>query len=128
MARILERNRKKIVQVQLVTDNHIRGGERLSAEVQNSVEAALQRFQPQVTRVEVHLADENSHKGGGGDKRCSIEVRLAGLSPMGASNTAGSLEQAVDGALEKVVAQLDHKLGRLSERKGRPSMGDEAAD
>jgi hypothetical protein len=34
----------------------------------------------------------------------------------------------MDGALEKLVALLDHKLGRLHEKKVRPTMGDETAD
>jgi ribosome-associated translation inhibitor RaiA len=118
----------KIVQVHLVTDNHIHGGEHLNAEITSSVEAALDRFSPQLTRVEVHLADENGQKSGEGDKRCTIEARLAGLPPLVAHNNAETLGQAVDGALEKLVAQLDHKLGRLGERKGRASMGDEIAD
>lgn len=116
------------MQVHLVTDNHIHGGEHLSAEIQSSVEASLDRFSSQLTRVDVHLADVNGHKGGEGDKRCTIEARLAGLPPLAASNNAATLGQAVDGALEKMVAQLDHKLGRLGERKGRASMGDEIGD
>lgn len=116
------------MQFHLVTDNHIHGGEHLNSEVQSSVEAALERYAPQLTRVDVHLADDNGQKGGQGDKRCTIEARLSGLSPIAASNHADDLIQAVDGALDKLVAQLEHKLGKLGERKGRASMGDETAD
>ncbi len=114
--------------VQLTTDNNIRGRENLSQEVEASVTAVLDRFMPQLQRVEVHLADENSHKAGHGDKRCTIEARLAGLPPIAASNNADNLEQALDGALTKLEAQLEHKLGRLGERKGRTSMSGDSED
>ena len=114
--------------VHVVTDNHIHGGAELTREIETSVSTALHRFEPQLTRVEVHLADENSHKSGDNDKRCTIEARLSGLPSMAASNSGGNIDQAVEGALEKLIAQLEHKLGRLSDRKGRTSMGDEVAD
>src|SRR5688572_19117728 len=60
------------------TDNHIEGREQLASEVTKEVEAALGRFAPQLTRVEVYLADENSHKTSDNDKRCTIEARLSG--------------------------------------------------
>jgi ribosome-associated translation inhibitor RaiA len=113
--------------VQVVGDNHIKGRERLAAEIESSIEASLARFSPQITRAEVHLADENGHKGGDADKRCTIEARVAGLAPIAATGTGANLDQAINGALEKLVHQLDHKLGKLNERKGRASMGEEVA-
>ena len=116
------------MQVHLTTDNHIHSREDLASKVESNVEAALRRFAAQITRVEVHLSDENAHKSGGQDKKCMVEARVAGLQAIAASSTAASLEQAIDSALEKLAAQLEHKLGRLSERKGRTPMGDEQAD
>jgi len=114
--------------VKVMTDNHIQGRERLVGEVESAVTTSLKRFAPQVTSVEVHLADENSHKEGQRDKRCSIEARLAGLPPLAATDNGANLDQAVAGALEKLVAQLDHKLGRLGDRKGRTSFSGEVAE
>jgi len=110
------------------TDNHIQGREQLVSEVELTVTASLKRFAPQVISVEVHLADENSHKEGQRDKRCSIEARLAGLPPFAATDNGDNLDQALDGALDKLVALLDHKLGRLGDRKGRTSYSGEVAD
>jgi ribosome-associated translation inhibitor RaiA len=110
------------------TDNHISGREELVGEVESAVTTSLKRFAPQITSVEVHLADENSHKEGQRDKRCSIEARLAGLPPFAASDNGDNLDQALDGALDKLVAHLDHKLGRLGDRKGRGSYSGETAD
>jgi ribosomal subunit interface protein len=114
--------------VHITTDNHIHAGENLSRDVETTVTESLRRFLPQLQRVEVHLADENSHKSADNDKRCTIEARLAGMQPLAASANGANLHQAVDGALDKLVHQLDHKLGRLGDRKGRTSMGDEVAD
>jgi ribosome-associated translation inhibitor RaiA len=71
------------------------------------------------------LADENAHKRGDHDKQCTVEAHVAGLQALAATGNGGSLHQAVDEALNKLVAQLDHKLGRLGERKGRTAMGGE---
>ena len=120
--------RRHFMLVHLTTDNHIHAGENLNRDIEATVTDALHRFTPQLQRIEVHLTDENSHKGGDSDKRCTIEARLAGLQPLAASGNGNNLNQAVAGALEKLVHQLEHKLGRLGERKGRASMGDEVAD
>jgi ribosome-associated translation inhibitor RaiA len=114
--------------VRVTTDNHIPASDHLVGDVESNVESALRRFAPQVTRVEVHLADENSHKRSDSDKKCTLEARLAGLQPVAATANAANIEQALSGALDKLVALLEHKLGRLGERKGRPAFGDEVAD
>src|SRR5262245_6450292 len=114
--------------VRVTTDNHIRGREKLVHEIESSVQARLGRFTPQITRVEVHLVDENGHKRSDNDKTCTLEARLAGLQPVAATGNGNHLDQAVDDALEKLVALLDHKLGRLHEKKTRSAMGEEPAD
>ena len=110
------------------TDNHIEAPEELVAGVTTAIEDSLGRFQPQLTRVEVYLADENSHKTGDNDKRCTIEARLSGLQPLAATGSGAILDQALDGALDKLASLLEHKLGRLGERKGRTSFSGETAD
>jgi hypothetical protein len=107
--------------VQVNTDNHIAGREELVAEVTAELETALSRFEPQLTRVEVHLADENSHKTGSADKSCVLEARLSGLDPIAVTQVGGTVDQALDAALESLVTTLDRKLGKLGEKKGRPS-------
>lgn len=48
--------------VQVHTDPHIQGGASLQDWVKTEVGGSLERFQPQLTRVEVFLSDLNSHK------------------------------------------------------------------
>jgi len=116
------------MQVKVIGDNHVRGSADLTQDVEGSVEAALKRFGPQITRVEVHLSDENSHKRSDNDKQCTVEAHVAGLQAVAATGNGGSLNQAVGQALDKLVAQLDHKLGRLADRKGRTAMGGEGLE
>jgi len=81
------------------------------------VRAALDRFSAQITRVELHLRDENSKgKSGPADKRCTLEVRLAGRRPMAVTHHAPTVEQAVDGASGRMQRALDSSLGRLADR------------
>ncbi len=113
--------------VQITTDNHIQGRERLVQEVTASIEDSLSRFAPQITRVAMHLSDENGKKTGDNDKTCKLEARLAGLAPVGVSAAGGNIDQAVSAALEKLHSLLDHKLGRLADKKGRPGYGGDEA-
>lgn len=99
--------------VQISTDSNIEGGEDLTRTVTATVEDTLGRFGDWLTRVEVHLSDENSHKGGS-DKRCVMEVRLEGMKPVAVKDQADHIEQAVTGAADKLEKMLDHTLGRLS--------------
>lgn len=104
------------MQIQVNTDNNIQGRERLVAEVEATVQSNLARFQEYLTRVEVHLGDENGRKGGGQDKRCMMEARIEGHQPVAVTHMADSLSQAMDGAAKKLKASLTSTIGRLSKR------------
>jgi ribosome-associated translation inhibitor RaiA len=110
------------MQIQVNTDNQIEGSEALNRQVEVVVAGALGRFGNRITRVEVHLSDQNSsQKAAQNDKRCVMEARLAGLQPITVSDQGSSLEQALDGAADKLVQSLTRTLGRLDDPKGRTS-------
>jgi ribosome-associated translation inhibitor RaiA len=113
------------MQTQVSTDNHIVGSAKLTRQIEAVVENTLGRFGDRITRVEVHLSDENSsQKSGENDKRCVMEARLAGLQPITVSHIGEILEQAIDGAAAKLEKTLKRTLGRLDDAKGRtPSAG-----
>jgi hypothetical protein len=73
----------KIMKIQINTDNHIPGRETLVAQAEATITSALGHLAKHVTRVEVHLSDENGEKIGGRDKRCMMEARLEGRQPSG---------------------------------------------
>lgn len=102
--------------IQVNTDSSIENDAALTAHVQTVVEKALNRFSDKVTRVEVHLHDENAHKPGDHDKRCLLEVRLAGLQPQAVTHHADSTHNALAGASDKMKNLLDSLLGKLNKR------------
>jgi len=111
------------MQVQVNTDNNIDGRDEFVRRVEAEVEGTLGRFADQITRLEVHLSDVNAAKGGGNDKRCLMEARLAGRQPVAVSQQAATMEEAVDGAADKMKRSLDSTLGRLGGHKGLSSYG-----
>jgi ribosomal subunit interface protein len=114
------------MQILVHTDNHIEGNATLTAHVESVVADAMERFGKRVTRVEVHLTDENSSKKpGSDDMRCAMEARLAGLSPIAVSDQAATLHQAIDGALAKLARTLERTIAKRDDPKGRPSMSGE---
>lgn len=103
--------------IQINTDSNIEGKDALAQQVEGVLKRTLDRFNEKITRLEVHLSDENSDKKfSSKDKRCLLEARLAGLQPVSVSHQAATLEQAVDGAVEKLKRSLDRTLGRLDSR------------
>ncbi len=110
------------MQIQVNTDDHIEGHEGLVHWVETGVNHAFGRFSEYITRVEVHLSDEDSDKSGGSDKRCLIEARLAGRQPVAVSHQAVSLNAAFSGATDKLKRSLESSLGRLKDHHGHDSI------
>ena len=52
------------MQIQVHSDNHIEGSARLVDWVSASVASKLERFDDELTRIVVHLNDENGEKAG----------------------------------------------------------------
>ena len=52
------------MQIQINTDHNVAGHEALASHVNGLVENALNHVSDHITRVEVHLSDENGNKGG----------------------------------------------------------------
>lgn len=105
------------MQIQVNTDKNIEGREELAAEVEATVSKSLSHFRTHITRVEVHLSDENAGKSGQYDKRCMMEVRLEGRQPTAVTCEAATVAQAVAGAADKLKSSLESTLGRLHERR-----------
>ena len=101
------------MRIQINTDNHIAGREALSQQAEASVASALGHLAEHVTRVEVHLSDENGNKTGGRDKRCMMEARLEGHQPIAVTDEAETIAQAIDGAADNLKRALNSTLGRL---------------
>ena len=105
------------MQIQVNSDNHIQSSKRLEEWVRTTIESTLDRYEEDLTRVEVHLSDENGDKPGPHDLRCQLEARPKGHQPISVTHKADSLEQAIDGAAEKLEHALEHLFGKL---RGKP--------
>ena len=106
------------MQIEINTDGNIEGHEALAAQVSGLVESALRRFSEHVTRVDVHLSDENSDKKVGYNAmRCMMEARLEGRQPIAVTHQATTLDEAVDGAADKLTRLMEHTLGRRREQQ-----------
>lgn len=105
------------MQIQVHSDNHIEGSARLADWVSASVAGKLDRYDDELTRVVVHLNDENGDKAGAHDKRCQIEARPKGLQPISVTHKAESLELAIDGAVDKLSNALAHQFGKLRSKR-----------
>jgi hypothetical protein len=103
--------------IEVSTDTHTTAD---VAEVTAAVEAGLARYQERLTRVEVHLSDVNGPKGGR-DCRCALEARPAGRKPVAVTSEAHTPDDAVEGAVDKMISLLTTAFEREGDVRGGPS-------
>lgn len=91
------------MQIKVNTDNNIEGTQDFHDHVKTVIAKSLSHYSEEITRVEVHVSDENGPKDSNkmGDKRCLIEVRLAGLQPVSVTEHSSNLHAAIAGAADK---------------------------
>lgn len=101
------------MQIQFNSDKNVIVGEEQITYFTSLISEELSRFSTQITRLEIHLADENGNKDGLNDKRCMVEARLAGMKPIAVTDHANTPEQAILGAVDKLKTSLQSSTGRL---------------
>jgi ribosome-associated translation inhibitor RaiA len=101
------------MQIHFNIDSSIEGHERTENYFTSVLQEALKRYEDKITKLEIHLSDENKEKANGEDKRCLMEARVAGLKPIAVTNHADSVEKAIKGATEKLKHALEHSFGKL---------------
>jgi ribosome-associated translation inhibitor RaiA len=120
------------MQIQVNTDHNIEGHEALAARIKGVVQNVLDKVSNHITRVEVHVTDENSDKKGGKNgMRCVMEARLERHQPVAVTHEAMTLDQAVDGAADKLNRLVENTLGRIHTQQGRrtdPPLPEEKLD
>jgi ribosome-associated translation inhibitor RaiA len=105
------------MQININTDKTIERHQGLDDHVESVVTAAVARFGEQITRVEVHLSDDNSQKSADGGNRCMLEARVTNYQPIAVSEHAATLHQAISGAADKLKRAVDSALGRLHDKQ-----------
>ncbi len=107
------------MQIQVNTGSGIDNSDSLQRWASEHLTDTLDRFQQDITRIEVQLTDENSGKAGNADKRCMMEARLAGHQPVAVNHHGESQDEAFRGAARKLLNALDHTLGKVKDQKHR---------
>lgn len=106
------------MQVLLNTDPHVDGSHLMAAHLETVVKHALGRFDSQITRVQAHLADANSHVKANPDEiHCTLEARLVGLSPVVVKDHAGNAHQAIQNAVGKLERAIDTAVAKYTPRR-----------
>lgn len=104
------------MEIQIHTDGAVAAHHAVSAQVGTVIEGALRHFDGQITKVDVHLSDDNSTKGGVDDKRCMLEARMRGHQPLAVTHQAETMDKAVHGAADKMKRTIERTIGRLRDR------------
>ena len=106
------------MQIQVHTDRHIPSDERLAEFIRDTLQTKLSRFADHLTRIEVHLSDENGNtKHDGNDKRCLLEARPEGLEPVAITEHAATVGQAITGAADKMQRKLSSLVGKQRDNR-----------
>jgi ribosome-associated translation inhibitor RaiA len=104
------------MQIQISSDKNISMHKKLSNLIDSDLHRILNRFKNDITRVEVHLSDENGDKSGAQDKRCRLEVRPKRHQSLAVTNDSFDIPTAVTGAASKMQRLLVSTFGRIEDR------------
>ncbi|MEO6167520.1 MAG: HPF/RaiA family ribosome-associated protein [Chitinophagales bacterium] len=102
---------------QLNTDKNLSVHEAFGTKLDSLLSEELSRFSEHITRLEVHLSDENGSKDGINDKRCLLEARLEGRQPIAVTGMANTYELALNSAIDKLKTSLETIIGRIKSHK-----------
>ncbi len=99
--------------IQFNADKHLTIHEDFNNKLSAHIKEKLSRFSEHITRIEVHLSDDNGSKQGPDDKKCLLEARVEGRPPVVVSATGNNYEIAVDAAIVKIRSSLDTIFDKL---------------
>lgn len=104
------------MKIQFNTDKNIQGTEKLEKFVSERINHALKHFNDKITRIEVHLSDQNADKSGSDDIQCKIEARVEGIQPLMVVSKGSTNEKALSSAVDKMKSTLDTIMGKMKNR------------
>ena len=99
--------------IQLNADKNLAIHSEYEAQITQNLNKDLERYTSYITRIEVHLSDENGNKSGLNDKRCLLEARLEGKQPIVASDLGNTYDLALKGATEKLSNALNTTVSKM---------------
>jgi hypothetical protein len=96
--------------IQINTDRNIEGSTELIAHFSSLLKEQLGRFEEHITRLEVHLSDENAQREAGNDKKCVLEAKIKGKDPVVITTLEDTIHKSVKIAAEKMFLTLDKSI------------------
>ncbi len=108
------------MQFQFNSDSSVMGTENVAARIEEAVRTKIARFEDRLTRLEVHVSDENGAKGGGDDKACMIEARPSGGKPLSVTAHAAKVDDAARKAANTLAERLERHFGKSDKHKHEP--------
>lgn len=101
------------MKIQFNTDHNVSGGDRYSEYFSPIIESKLSRYDRYLTRIEVHLTDEDGKKHSQDEKKCVMEARVEHHQPVVVTNFADSHDKAIKGAVDKMKTALDKVVDKF---------------
>ena len=108
------------MQFQFNSDSSVMGTENVAERIEAMVREKLVRFEDRLTRVEVHVSDENGSKHGADDKACMIEARPRSAKPIGVTAHASKVDDAARKAANTMAQRLERVFGKSEKHKHEP--------
>mgnify|MGYP003584887904 FL=1 len=102
--------------IQLNTDKNLTIHSEYEAQITSKLNQDLERYTDHISRIEVHMSDENGSKGGVNDKKCLLEARFEGKPPIVTSDLGDTYDLALKGATEKLRNALKTVVSKLQEK------------
>ena len=99
--------------IQLNSDNNLTIHGEYRDKLTSWISGEFDRFADNITRIEVHLSDENGDKNSVNDKKCALEARIEGLKPVTVTDKGDTYDIAVSGAIDKLKNLLDTQFGKM---------------
>jgi len=100
------------MQIQFNSDSSVMGTANVAERIEAAVRDRLARFEDRLTRLEIHVRDDNARKGGADDKACTIEARPRGGRAIGVTEHAGDVDSAARKAAATLAQRLDRHFGK----------------
>lgn len=107
------------MQIQLNTDRHLEKSESLQEYVEKELSDRLSNHVERLTRIEVHIGDENADKESPTDKFCTLEARPRGMDPIVVKHNADTMHDAITGAASRMERVLRKSFEKRDEVRPR---------
>lgn len=83
--------------------------------IRDHLDSSLGRFEERISRLEVHLLDENGGKGGD-DKVCTIDIKLGGLGQYHVRAKTGDIRASITRAIHKADGLIAKTIDKHSDK------------